>query len=170
MFTAISALAITVGSAIKKELWDIIRVNFNNHETRLNAVESVLKKVPFIKFDLRNSASFSAATGLYYYESDDTFTITNVYLRIFEVGALTGNFEIDIKKSVTDLDGVSFVSVFTTKPSVNLSTASDYDGSINQVFDVGQINVAVGDFLRLDITSMPANGIMGKAMITAYGE
>jgi hypothetical protein len=170
MFSTISALAIQVGSAIKKELWDKVKNNFDDHETRLNLIETVAKKIKVMKFDFRNGSSFSTATGVYYWESDDDLTITDAFLRIYEKGALAGSIQIDLKKSTTDLNGTSFFTIFTTRPSINFATAADYDSSINQVFDPGQISVAKGDFIRLDITQFPSGGILGKFLLTVYGE
>lgn len=159
-----------VGDAITKEFFDNARSNAIDLNSRMNSVEASSPKIPVIKFDVRNASQFATLTGIYYHEADDNFTITNAFLRIFETGALAGSVEIDIKKSVTDLNGTSFVSIFTTRPSVNYSTASNYDSSTNQVFDVGQINVSVGDFIRLDITQAPTNGVVSKILITVYGE
>lgn len=170
MFSSISSLAIAVGSAIKKELWDKVKNNFDDLNSRVNTLETVATKVPVIKFYVLNASSFSTATGLHYYESDIDFTITSAFIRIFEKGSLSGNLEIDIKKSTTDLDGTSFVSIFTTKPKIDYSLASDYDASTNQVFDAGQINVAVGDFIRFDITQAPTSGVISKFLLTVYGE
>jgi len=170
MFSAISSLAIQVGSAIKKELWDKVKNNFDDHESRLNQVETLQKKVPVMKFDFRNATSFSTATGVYYWESDDNFTITDAFLRIYEKGVLTGSLEIDLKKSTTNLDGTSFFTIFTTKPRITFATAADYDASTDQVFDPGQITIAKGDFIRLDITQFPSNGVLGKFLLTVYGE
>ena len=169
-FSSIVSSTISVGKAIKAELFSIIKNNFDDHETRINTVETNATKVNVLKFDFRNAASFSALTGAYYYEADQDFTITDGYLRIFEKGSLTGILQIDIKKSTTNLDGPSFTTIFTTKPSVNFATAADYDASTNQVFDPGQVSIQAGDFLRLDITAMPTNGVLGKFLFTAYGE
>lgn len=169
-FSTISSLAIAVGSAIKKELWDKVKDNFDDHETRINSVETIQKKVSVMKFDFRNAASIISTNGVYYWESEDTFTLTSAFLRIYEVGSLTGDLEIDIKRSTTDLDDSSFFTIFTTRPSIDFSTASDYDESINQVFDPGQIDISPGDFLRLDITSFPSGGVLGKFILNVYGE
>jgi hypothetical protein len=42
------------------------------------------------------------------------------------MGLATGTLEIDILKSVTDLNILLLLSIFDVKPSINLSTASDY--------------------------------------------
>lgn len=169
-FSSISSLAIAVGQAIKAELWGKVKNNFDDHETRINLIEASASKVPVIKFYVLNASNFSSATGLYYWESNDNFTITSAYVQIFEVGSLTGTFEVDIKKSTTDLNGTSFTSIFTTKPSIDFSTASDYDKSINQVFDSSKIAISSGDYLRFDITQAPSSGVMSKFLITVYGE
>lgn len=169
-FTSIVSSTIAVGKAIKKELWDIVKGNFDDHESRLNLVETNATKVNVFKFDFRNAASFSALTGAYYFEADQDFTITDGYIRIFETGSLTGDLEIDVKKSTTDLDGASFTTIFTTKPSVDFDTAADYSASTNQVFDPGQVSIQAGDFLRVDITAMPTGGVLGKFLFTVYGE
>lgn len=169
-FNPISSLAIAVGKAIKAELWSLVKNNFDDHETRINSIETTSTKIPIIKFYALNASSFSTATGLYYWESNDNFTITSAYVQIFEKGTLAGTFEIDIKKSTTNLDDPSFTSIFTTKPSIAFASASDYDKSTNQVFDASKINIVSGNYLRFDITQMPNSAVMSKFLITVYGE
>lgn len=169
-FSSISSLAIAVGSAIKAELWGKVKNNFDDHETRINAIETVSNKIPVIKFYVLNGSDFSTATGLFYWESNDTFTITSAYVQIFEKGTLTGTFEVDIKKSTTDLNGTSFTTIFTTKPSITFASVADYAKSTNQVFDATKISIVPGNYLRFDITQMPTTSVMSKFLITVYGE
>ncbi|MCS6281474.1 MAG: hypothetical protein HUM72_12650 [Dolichospermum sp.] len=169
-YNPILSAAISIGSAIKKELWDFVQGNFADHEVRINSLEASTPKIPVIKFYVLNASSFSTATGLFYWESNDNFTITSAYFQIFEKGSLSGTFEIDIKKSTTNLDGPSFSTIFSTKPSILYSTASDYSKSTNQVLDAAKINIGVGNYLRFDITQTPASGVMSKFLITVYGE
>ena len=169
-FSAISSAVIAVGSAIKKELWDKVKLNFDDLDTRLNVIESTSAKIPIIKFYVLNASDFSTATGLFYWESNDTLTITSAYVQIFEKGSLTGTFEVDIEKSTTNLNSTSFTSIFTTKPSINFTTASDYAKSTNQVFDSTKTSIVPGNYLRFDITQTPTGGVMSKFLITVYGE
>lgn len=135
-----------------------------------HGIETDAGTKPVIKFYVVNGSSFSTATGLYYWESNDTFTITSAYIQIFEKGTLTGTFEVDIKKSGTNLDSSSFSSIFLTKPSINLTSASNYTKSTNQVFDTSKVNMVPGEYLRLDITQTPTGNVMSKFLITVYGE
>jgi hypothetical protein len=169
-FNPILSAAISIGSAIKKELWDKVQGNFSDHETRINSLEASTPKIPVIKFYVLNGSTFSTATGLYYYEANDAFTITSAYVQIFEKGSSTGTFEVDVKKSTTNLDGPSFSTIFTTKPSIAFASVSDYAKSTNQVLDPSKINIAVGNYLRFDISQTPTSGVMSKFLITVYGE
>jgi hypothetical protein len=169
-YNPILSAAISIGSAIKKELWDFVQGNFNDHETRINSIESSTPKIPVIKFYVLNASSFSTATGLFYWESNDTFTITNAYVQIFEKGSLAGTFEVDIKKSTTNLDSPAFSTIFTTKPSVAFASVSDYAKSTNQVLDPTKISIVPGNYIRFDLTQMPTSGVMSKFLITVYGE
>lgn len=170
VFVSINPASIQVGDPIKSELTTLIKDNLDDLDQRVTAQATSAKKVEIFKYLLLNGSSFSTATGLDYYQAVESFTITNAEIRIFEVGALTGFIEIDIKKSTTDMDTASFSSIFTTKPKITYATANDYDASTNQVFNTGLISIVAGDILRLDITIAPTNGVLPKLQIIAYGE
>lgn len=159
-----------VGDALKKELFDKIKGNINDHEDRLADIETGARKVEVFKSLVLNASSASTLTGLMYYVADDDFTLTSATVTIFEKGSLTGALEIDLKKSVTDLDGTSFTTVFTTKPKITLASVANYATSNNQVFDNGQVSIQAGDFIRFDVTQMPASGVLGKFLLNVYGE
>jgi hypothetical protein len=169
-FSTILSSTIQVGKALKKELFDLIKSNFDDLDSRVNNLEAGAAQVVVFDFDFRNAGSFNSNTGIFYYEATRDFTLTDSFIRIYEKGSLTGALEIDILKSVTDLDGPSFSSVFTTKPKITWASASDYDASTNQVFNPSQITINKGDFLRLDITEMPSGGILSKFILITYGE
>ena len=170
-FTPINSASIEVGDALKKEIFDLVKSNFDDHETRINSVESSANKIDIFKFLLLNGSSFSTATGIAYYRAEDDFTITKGAIQIFEKGTLTGAVEIDIKKSTTNMDNASFTSIFTTKPKITYASAADYDESSNQVLNGAMTSILSGDYLRLDITITPTNtGVIPKLFITSYGE
>lgn len=170
MHKPISTDSIQVGSAVKKELFDDIKNSLDFFNTSINSLQTQKSKIEVMKFYVLNASSFSTATGLHIYQSTDTFTITNAFVQIFEKGSLAGFFEIDVKKSTTDMALSSFSSIFSTRPRIDFSSASDYQKSTNQVFDPGRIEVVPGDYLRLDITQTPTSGVMGKFLVTVYGE
>lgn len=169
-FDPISSDSIEVGDAIKKELLDKIKGNLDDHEDRINSIEEGARRVQVFKHIVLNAASSNTFTGLNYFIAEEDFTLTSAVITIFEKGSLTGALEVDIKKSTTDLDSPSFSSVFTTKPKITLATASNYSSSTNQVFDNNKTSINSGDKLRLDITEMPSSGVLGKFILSVYGE
>lgn len=169
-FSVIDSNSIKVGDAIKAELFTKIKDNFDDHESRINALSVSAGKVTVFKYLMLNGSNFPTATGLDYFQAIEDFTLTSAVIRIFEKGSLTGAVEIDVKKSVTNMDNSSFSTVFTTKPKIDYSSASDYGFSINQAFNSGQIDIKAGDILRLDITETPSNGVLPKMQLIIYGE
>ena len=169
-YTSINSASIEVGDSLKKELFDLIKTDLDDHEARINSLEATAAKVDIFKFLLLNGSSFSTATGLAYYRAEDTFTITKGAIQIFEKNGGAGSIEIDIKVSTTDLNGTSFTSIFTTKPKLIYASIADYAESTNQVFDATKINIVPGDYLRLDVTIVPTSGVLPKLLITSYGE
>lgn len=164
----VTPTTLAVGDPLKKERFDREDSNIIDHESRINSLEASSKKIDVFKFLLLNGSSFSSATGLDYFKSEDSFTITKASIEIFDVGSMTGFIEIDILKSTTDKQSASFSSIFTTKPKIDLSTATNDFESINQVINGSAANIAVGDYLRLDITISPVN--LPRLLITCYGE
>lgn len=170
-FVAIDPASIEVGDALKAELFTKIKSNEDDLNTRLNNIEASASKIELFEFFVQNATSANSFTGIYYLPIKDTMTITNAYVTIFEKGSLSGALEIDIKKSTDGtMDEFSFFSVFSTKPKITYASASDYDKSTNQVFSPGEIDLVPGDYLRLDVTELPTNGVVGKFLVTCYGE
>jgi hypothetical protein len=169
-YVTIDPASIEVGDALRKELFDTIKTDLDDLDTRVTALSTGAKKVELFKYVLLNGSAFSTATGLDYYQAIESFTVTNAEIRIFEKGALTGSIEIDVKKSTTNMDDPSFSSIFTTKPKIIYASAVDYETSTNQVFNGGQISISAGDILRLDITIAPTNGVLPKLQLIIYGE
>jgi len=158
-----------VGDPVIAEDWNTIKTNFDDHELRLAQQEAINKRVEVFSFPVFNAASASTLTGITLWRSPLDFTLIDCVVSIFEKGILTGIFEVDIKRN-SSLNPVGFSSVFTTRPSINFATASDYDESINAVFDALNSDLLEGDYLRFDVTSMPTNGTLGKFFINLIGE
>lgn len=157
----------SVGKAVKKELWRKVADNFTNHEDRIAALSLGAAPVEIFNFDILNASSAGSLTGLIHHEAIGAVTITKVAVRIFEKGIVTsGTLEIDIKKG-TSLDDLSMSSIMTTKPIINFATASNFDENIG-VIDPLEQSVAPGEFLRLDITSLPTIPL-GKFRVLVYG-
>jgi hypothetical protein len=167
-FTSISSSLYNVGKPIIKNLFTLIKTNLDDLDTRVSAVEIGSAKINVFDFTIINAASASTMTGIAYFRATQNFTLTGAELQTFEHGSLTGTLEVDCKVNSTP-DDTGMTSVFTTLPSIAMA-AADYTVSINQVFDGGQISISSGDIIRLDVTSMPTGGTLGKFRFQLYGE
>lgn len=172
-FTSIPDSLIQVGKAITRTLWKTyVKDNLDDLNTRAAALEASVNKIIIFDEIVLNAAGLKdggTITGLDIYRVPNDFSLTDAKLFIFEKGALTGNLEMDIQKSTTP-DFTTSISVFTTKPKIDYSTASDFDESSNTVFNSTNQQVVEGDYLKFNITELPSSGPIGKFGIFLVGE
>lgn len=168
-FSTISSTVIQVGKAITGSLWTNVKDNFDDLDSRLTTVEGATNKIVVFDSTVVNASASTTLTGLAHYRAQAAFDLTDCKIGIFTKGSLTGTLQIDIKKSST-LDFTSSVSVFTTKPSLAWASISNYEESSNAVFDATNKTLAEGDWLRFDVTSMPASGVLGAFTLYLIGE
>jgi hypothetical protein len=106
----------------------------------------------------------STITGAFYFRAPKAITINNIKLTLFnKSGISTGTLEVDIKKNTTP-DDVGMTSIFSAKPSRDFSTDADYSESSGTMSTSA---VANGEWLRLDVTSIPS-GWVGLCHVIAY--
>jgi len=172
-FLTIPSSIIQVGKAIKAELFQYhIKPSLDDLNTRTASLESNQGQVVVFDGLVRNAATLEAegsVTGLSIYRATQNFTLSDCKIGIFNTGSLTGKIEINIRKA-SSLDDTAAVSVFTTRPSISYSGASNFDESTNAVFDTNNDDLVDGDYLFLDITELPSNGSIGKFSIYLVGE
>lgn len=166
-FSSLSSTLYEVGRAIKKELFSTIKTNQDDLDSRISSLELGAAKVEIFNFPIMNFQSAPTLTGLTYMIADRDFTLIEAKIIIYEKGSASGTLELDIKKG-TSLDDATFSSVFDTQPSLTMSSASDYDESNNAVFNSGQAEITQGDYIRLDLTSIPTG--LNKCSVHVYGE
>lgn len=158
-----------VGDPVTATDFNLIKTNFDDHESRLSLVETAAGNIEVFNAVIHNAAAFTTLTGFIFWKAKYSFTLTTAEVGIFTKGALTGTLEIDIKKS-NSRDFTAAPSIFTTKPSITYASASDYDDSTNAVFDNTLKNMTNGQWLRFDITQMPTGGTLSKLSIVLKGE
>ena len=154
-FVSIASSLYQVGKAIRKELFTKIVGNLDDLDSRTQSVEAGIGKVEIWNDRFALSNPGSSLTGVDLWRAPQGFTLLDAKVTIQTVAGVTGILEMDIQKSI-DTDPANFSSVFTTRPSVDFATASDYDESTNAVFDVSKQTIATNEYLRLDISSIPS--------------
>lgn len=166
-FTAISNAAIAVGKAIKQELWQLVKDNFDDHESRLGDLETAGSLIQIFDETVYSASASSSLTGLLYYRAKQAIKIVRVQVQIFEKGSISsGTVSIDCKKASTL--GASFSTILTTQASVNFALDPDYT-SDDAVINSSLNSLAIDEFIRIDVTSLPTTPLT-KMRIIVYGE
>lgn len=166
-FSSLSSTLYDVGRAIKREIFSILKTNQDDLDNRISSLELGAAKVEIFNFPILNFQSAPTLTGLTYVIADRDFTVVEAKVVIYEKGSASGTLEIDVKKG-TSLDDATFSSIFDTQPSLVMASVSDYDESSNAVFNAGQSEITQGDYIRLDLTSIPTG--LNKCSVHVYGE
>lgn len=155
-FTPISSSTIQPGDPITSDLFTKIKDNFDDHETRINALAVGSAAIDLINEDVYIGEGLTSTfTGALYIESFNACSITEIAIQLFEKGTASGTLTIDIKKN-TSTNPSGFTSVLSVLPSLTMASASNYQRQTGTINASNQ-TLAVGDIIRLDLTSIPTN-------------
>jgi hypothetical protein len=109
-------------------------------------------------------AAAATITGVLHFKAPSNLTISSIVVQLYEKGSTSsGTLSVDIKKNTTP-NNVGMTSIFSVQPSFNFAVVSDYATSSGTI---STSSVTSGDYLRLDITSIPS-GFLGKIQVIAY--
>ena len=167
-FNSLNINGLDIGDPIKRSIMTTIKDDLDDLDSRTSNLETISQKVVVFNFPIINTIQSSTLTGLTLFRSSLNFTLTEAKIVVYDINGNSGTLEIDVKKLISPvLD--TYSTVFTTKPSITFPTTSNYQESSNAVFDNSLKNIIVGDYLRLDITSLPS-GILAKMHVVIVGE
>jgi hypothetical protein len=166
-FSTISSALIQVGKAIKKELFQTIKDDLDDLDSRTAALEVTGSFIEIIDETIYSATTAATLTGVYFYKVKQNTRITKVEVQIFDKGSISsGSVTIDLKKASTL--GGTFTSIMTTLPTINFATASNYDsnsGVINAVLN----DLVTNEFIRVDFTALPSTPLP-KCRVIVTGE
>jgi hypothetical protein len=168
-FNILPESLIEIGKPLIKNIFTILKGNDEDLNDRVNSLEGAFNKIVFYSGLITLGSSATSATGLMFHRVQSDIDLTDAKVAIFTTGTLQNILQIDVKKS-SSLDFTGAVSLFTTRPSIDFDTASDYDESTNAVIDTNVSSLQEGDYLRFDITALPTNGTLGKFTFYLIGE
>lgn len=158
-----------VGDSLRKEIFNMIKNNFDDHEQRLNQSETTGGTVFILdrEFNLAG-INLSLDPIIFYYKATQDFSLTEFRAQIFSKGLITtGTLAVDLQKSI-DTNNANFNSVLTGDVTFNYATDAAYVekiGTINPSLDA----VSAGDVIRIEVKSIPAR-FGGKILINIGGE
>ena len=169
-FLTIPDSIIQVGKALTRELFKTyIKDSLDDLDSRVGLVEGSVNKIVIFDGLVSNASSATSLTGILFHRVQSGFNLTDCKVAIFNKGSLTGTLSVDVQKASSP-DFTSSVSVFTTAPSIDFSTASSYDESSNAVFSLTNKVLVEGDYLRIDVTSLPTSGVLSRFQLFLIGE
>jgi hypothetical protein len=106
----------------------------------------------------------TSALGIAFFKAPKNLTISYFKAQLFEKGSVvSGTLSIDVKKN-TNPQSSGMSSIFSVLPSFDFSSVSDYAQSSGTL---STTSVIEGEFLRLDLPSIPAN-FVGSIQIVMY--
>jgi len=153
-FSSLTQALIAVGKAVKKEIFQTLKDNQDDLDSRVTTFEGLAKKVIVFDDTINNAGSAATLTDLICWRVPSAMTLIDAKVVAFTIGGRTGTLELNVVNSTT-ADSSLGSSVFTTRPSINYGTASDFDESSNVVFDANNKDLVEGDYLFFSVTSLP---------------
>lgn len=165
-FLVIDPNTIKVGDPITKELLDLVKNNFDNHEFRLNQFETTGGQVFILNSAFHLGNLNTNDPFIFYYKATQDFDLTDFRAQIFNKNGITsGTLGFDLQKSV-DTNYANFNTVLTADLNFNFATDANY-AEKTASFSPSS-TVQVGDVLRIEVTSMPL-GFKDKILIYLGG-
>lgn len=171
-FVTIPSTWTQVGKALKKELFDYIKNNFDDHETRINSIEQGINKVEVFNGEVIgyiSNYSVSELVGIGTYRASQSFNIDEAKIIILNssssptISSNEGILEVDVEKSQDN--GVTWDSIFTVRPKVDNGISAT--GSESGAVTFSDNAIAVDDLIRLNVTSKKDS--QGSFLVSIFG-
>jgi hypothetical protein len=165
---------INVGKAIKRRLFTYIKNNFDNHEGRINQLETNAQKVNVFNFEVMgyiNDYTAYELTGIATYEAINPFNLTEARLILMNSPSspntsTSGSLEIVLEKSVDG--GITWYNVLATV--VSIPDGENTTGYISEAAEFldGEELINTGDIIRVNVVSK--KDVQGSFLIQVHGE
>lgn len=157
-FTVITSAEIAAGEPTKQDLFQTIKEDLDDHETRITATESfTVNTVPF-KFDVQGPGQVS--DGVSYIRIPYNITVTGVKLFVWKAGT-SGTLTVDVERKV---GAGSWSSILTTPVSAVYTSG---DVFVQADSGLAITSIVAGGFLRLNIDAIQS-GAQGFSVIVEY--
>lgn len=175
-----------VGKAVKRSLFRKAVQSINDHESRLNLVETGASKVIVANFPVVGSISQyqNSELKISSYRASNNFTLTEFSVTLVNMGidnssnrqyiesSEFGTLELDLKKSVDG--GLTWDSVCALRPMLPPTPGSVLADNVPNgtiffaTLDESMQNIAIDDLLRIEVISKKQR--QGAFHVLVYGE
>lgn len=166
---------LTVGEAIKKRLFNRIKDNLDDHETRLDSIEAGINKTVIFDFEVIGYISNYSASdliGISTYRAPQNLIITEVKILLLNssqtptVSSSAGTLSIDLERSKDG--GATWSTVLVSRPNIGDGRYLSGEESTLVSFNTGGEILELDDLIRVNVTSKKDS--QGSFQIVIYGD
>lgn len=162
-FAAIDNNKIKVGDPITKDILDLIKGNFDDHELRISSLSVTGGTVFVFNGDIDFTGYSSSYPDIFYYKARASFSVTEFKAQLFtKQSVATGSLTLRLEKA-TNTNDSNFSSILTTDITFNFASVSDYAEN-SAAINASLNNITIGDVLRVKVISLPS-GFYGKVLL-----
>lgn len=163
-FNPININTIKVGDPITRDLWVLLKNNFDDHELRINSLATSGGTVFIFNGDVSFVNYSASRPNIFYYTARQDFSVNDFRVRLFTKDGITsGNLTLRLEKS-NDPNDANFATILTSDISFNFATDTDYTEKIASI-NAGLNDITTGQILRVKIMSIPS-GFTGNILMS----
>jgi|PlaIllAssembly_1097288.scaffolds.fasta_scaffold106588_2 hypothetical protein len=163
-FNPIDNNTIKVGDPITKDILDLIKANFDDHELRINSLATTGGTVFIFNGDVSFVNYSSLRPDIFYYTARQDFSVNDFRARLFTKDGITsGNLTLRLEKS-NDPNDANFLSILTSDISFNFATDTDYTEEVASL-NASLNDITTGQILRIKVMGIPS-GFTGKILLS----
>lgn len=167
-FLPIDTNTIKVGDPITKDLWDLLKSNFDDHESRLNSLATSTVSISVLDGDVDFVGYSSLDPNIFHYKVRQDFSIDDFRVQLFtKQGITSGTLSFDLQKSI-NTNNSNFASILSGAFSFNFASDADYSEKV-ATLNASLNSVTVGNVLRVVVTNVPF-GFNGKILMNIGGQ
>lgn len=163
-FNPIDSNILKVGDPITKDLLDVIKANFDDHELRIQSLSTSGGTVFIFNGDVSFINYNAAEPDIFYYKARQDFAVNDFRAQLFTKGSVTtGTLSLVLEKS-PDTNNANFTTILSTNISFNFAVDANYSEKI-AIINSSLNDIITGEILRVRVVSKPA-AFNGKIMLS----
>ena len=165
-FVSIDSNTIKVGDPITKDILDLIKDNFDNHELRINSLATTGGTVFIFNGDVNFSGYSTSNPNIFYYKARQDFSINDFRVQLFsKQGISSGTLSLDLQKSSLSTNDSSFSSVLSSALTIDFSTDPDFTHVESASINPSSNDILTDNIIRVRILSIPS-GFSGLILMS----
>ena len=145
-FTVITAASVVAGEPVTTTNGDTVRLNFDDHESRIITLEGSLTTTDPIKFKIQGEGV--VLDGADFQRETRNITLTGIRIMTLADGGDSGTFTFDMEKSAAG--GGAFASILSAPVSASTTPFAVVSGTLTTTV------ITAGDIFKLNIDAIRA--------------